>query len=64
VDRFLNILRAVGLVLAVANVAVQLRNNLRMGVVPEPLQNPAASSSSDAFDVAFERAQRAARGEQ
>lgn len=60
-DRFLNILRAVGLVLAIANVAVQLRNNLRQGVFPSPMMTPVQEAPRDAFEAAFDRAQRAAQ---
>lgn len=62
-DRFLNILRAIGLVLAIANVAVQLRTNLRASVLPSPMLIPNQGDQRSAFDAAFERAQQAAKNE-
>lgn len=70
-DRWIKILRLAGLGLMLVNEAVKLRNNVRAGVVPNPLlrlrddTDAAHAFSATTSEDAFERAaERAARGGQ
>lgn len=60
VDRLTKYLRVIGLVLVIGNEVIKMRTNLRTAKTPDLPTLPAESDpeSADAFERAFERAQR------